>query len=140
MAQFTLHGTSYPENISGGIRFGAMLRQLRERSSAKKLETNAVGDATSSMAKSAKDVCDFLATRGCPLSVRGYREIEAGVRLPQNCPVFLDAFVECFSLSDEKSELLTLLLAREILAEALNPSLADEILGPCIETQDIARL
>ena len=61
--------------------------------------------------------------------MRAYRDIEASVKLPASCPLFLEAIAECFSLHDEEVELLTLLLARDILRETLGHEVTDALLG-----------
>ena len=114
---------------AGNERFGTILRQFRKRlpQSQKSEEDRRSLD---SQPMSVRQTCRSLERHGFHISVRAYRDIEVGISLPQNCAHFLECIAECFSLSDEEAEYLTLLLARDVLRDTLGEELVDELFGP----------
>jgi hypothetical protein len=114
------------------VRFGTILRRFRKRlpQSQKSEEDPRSVDAQPISIRQARRA---LEQHGLQISVRAYRDIESGISLPQNCALFLECIAECFSLSDEEVEFLTLLLARNVLRDALGEELVDELFGPSPE-------
>ena len=113
---------------SADEHFGTMLRRLRRRVPQSATEEDR--RRLDSHVMTVREVCSALHERGFRISAREYRDIEAGASLPANCAHFLDSIAECLSLSDEETEHLTLLLARDILRDVLGDELVDELLGP----------
>jgi hypothetical protein len=109
--------------------FGAALRAFRLQHGVpvrtEALDVLALAQGNSSMAL----VCAGLAINGYQLEMSEYRDIESGLRLPEDPTRFLKAFSECLALSNAEVAGLLWQFAYEILRAELGEKLAREVLS-----------
>jgi hypothetical protein len=110
------------------VHFGTLLRLLRQQHGVplrnEALDVLALAQGNGSMAL----LCAALAAHGYPQEVNRYRDIEAGLCLPEDPVRFLDALAECLMLSDTEAAGLLWQFAYEILRVELGDDLAHELL------------
>lgn len=109
-------------------RFGAHVRLLRQQfrmaPEDEVLGTLALANGDNSMTL----ICALLAAHGYDLEIGTYREIEAGLHLPDDPTRFLNALAVCLALSDMDVAGLLWQFAYDLLRDELGEGLARELL------------
>jgi hypothetical protein len=119
-----VHGAS---PVASSAHFGKLLHTLRLQrgmpTRSERLDALALvhGDRSTALLRAG------LALQGYHLELEAYRELEAGLRLPDDPVRFLDALSECLGLSAAEVTTLLWQFAYDLLRAELGDALAHEI-------------